>query len=82
MADLIDRQELLKRLNTKWEDAVTAIKKSPAVDAEPVKHGRWIRNNIDRPMFAICSECKTVWYNEYNHCPHCGAKIDLEVEAC
>ena len=39
MADLIDRQALLKE---------------------------------------ICSECETVWYNEYNHCPNCGCKMDLE----
>lgn len=57
---------------------------APTVDAEPVKHGRW----IDDHDFAICSLCDRIIYDAYyefrdkndasfhNYCPYCGAKMD------
>ena len=53
-------------------------------ESVPVKHGRWKKfihsnNNITH----YCSECKAVFYKgcadqgEYNFCPNCGAKMDL-----
>jgi hypothetical protein len=60
----------------------------PAVDAEPVRHGRWIEP--DYVYFGakryICNQCKDdeYWENRYhnykeNYCPNCGARMDLEV---
>lgn len=58
----------------------------PAADVAPVKHGKWVE--YPRPHYFKCSVCKyTVPYRkayehngekEYNFCPHCGAKMDLE----
>ena len=54
------------------------IHELPTIDAELVRHGRW----IDTPIGTIeCSECG----HGYNlvgmfafYCPHCGAKMDLK----
>ena len=57
------------------------------VDAEPVRHGKWIREN----NYGIwkCSECGckinrryplkgNIW--NYYYCPNCGAKMDERKE--
>jgi hypothetical protein len=45
----------------------------PTIEAEPVKHGRWMY-----PFY--CSECGfTPYYSSdltYNYCPNCGARMD------
>lgn len=66
----------------------------PAVDAAPVKHGKWIYwpgwvgNHDKRIDDATCSICgfkhptvlnvKTPKDCLYKYCPECGAKMDLE----
>ena len=62
------------------------IGKAPAIEAEPVRHGRWELDKIvyDQDLFR-CSECgrKELVYNRhsrdmterYPYC-HCGAKMD------
>ena len=64
------------------EVALVLLKKAPAIEAEPVKHGRWIRVSGDNYQ---CSQCKAaVWVNKfnpitnYNYCWCCGAKMDGE----
>lgn len=55
-----------------------------ALEAEPIKHGRWIKLYHDNYK---CSECGAWWgsdyndevINDFNYCPNCGAKMD-EVE--
>lgn len=56
----------------------------PKVDAEPVRHGRWIENGPDW----VCSYCGMEFKDEIefikldydycmpHYCPHCGAKMD------
>ena len=62
-------------------DVVDIIADAPAVEAEPVKHGRWERQKyyggVRKGIVAriICSECG--YPNEKtNYCPNCGAKMD------
>lgn len=52
------------------------LEAAPTVDAEPVRHGRWI-NDTD-----TCSECGQYVYHgdSRNYCPNCGAKMDEEVD--
>ena len=58
----------------------------PTIEAEPVKHGRWVSDDSD--VLFHCSECETQistsWDYDcdemWNYCPHCGAKMDLEEE--
>ena len=56
-----------------------------AVDAEPMRHGRWIQVKT-APSYHYCSYCKsthkmTMSCNKYvllKYCPNCGAKMDGE----
>ena len=55
------------------------VRMQPTIDAEPVRHGRWIHdvNNLYG-----CSECRvreTMSHRHMkNYCPNCGAKMDVE----
>lgn len=60
----------------------------PTVDAEPVRHGRFIGTEYDgyadgNPVYYEwkCSECGCVFEDEeptYNYCPNCGADMKGE----
>lgn len=61
------------------------IASTPVVDAEPVRHGRWIQSKTV-PSYHSCSYCKrahnmpkscNVYVLPY-YCMDCGAKMDLE----
>ena len=61
------------------------INEAPTVDAEPVRHGRWIMADeyCNHAKEFQCSACgNTVEYDyytrfcEYDFCPNCGAKMD------
>ena len=60
---------------------IDLVEQLPAVDAEVVRHGRWVSNEIPESMLSKCSECG-ITYGAYsfNYCPNCGAKMDAEVE--
>lgn len=68
---------------TEVRDKVRAL---PTVDAEPVRHGKYIGTEFDGyadgcPVYYEwkCSECGCVFEEEeptYNYCPNCGAKMD------
>lgn len=64
-----------------WESAlVMAIE---ALKAEPIKHGHWLKLYHGNYK---CSECGDWWgsdyndevINDFNYCPHCGAKMVKE----
>lgn len=59
----------------------------PAVDAAPVKHGKWEGKQLDnfKKYQVACSNCGWIGienydsYNDpsdFNYCPNCGAKMD------
>jgi len=54
-----------------------ALKELPAVDAVPVRRGKWLLGgkcsecNGDAPFYPMAST-----YYESKYCPHCGAKMD------
>lgn len=63
----------------------------PAADVEPVRHGRWVRteddwNSLTTFQCTVCGEEFCFEIDEdlellnYNYCPNCGAKMDLEDE--
>lgn len=63
------------------------IDRMPAVDAEPVRHGRWGApevvgyDGVNVIWARPCSECG--YENRYyatHYCANCGAKMDAEVE--
>ncbi|MBQ2175620.1 MAG: hypothetical protein II453_11385 [Alphaproteobacteria bacterium] len=48
-----------------------------ALKAEPIRHGKWIHNDIMETD--ICSCCHTLLECDvrgFNYCPYCGAKMD------
>ena len=65
------------------------IERQPAVDAEPIRSGKWvpevgirpITKKVDKTGRVLCSKCgfATSAYN-FNYCPGCGAKMEEESE--
>jgi len=57
-----------------WKEDIDAM---PTVDAEPVRHGKWIEKSTGGEHFWCCSECGYVeWDAPNNYCPQCGARMD------
>lgn len=65
-----------------WTYNVTVkacIDAQPTIDAEPVRHGKWIEKCTGGWHFYCCSECGYVeWDAPNNYCPNCGARMDEE----
>ena len=93
MEDLISRENVMGRLllhaaaladvelfsiASGIEDAMSVVRDAPAVDAEPVRHGRW--EKAKAAFHKKCSCCGSVLHmpRERNYCPDCGAKMDLD----
>ena len=90
--EYIERETLLHKI--RWassaEEAVMSVRRIPAADVAPVRHGEWIGvdtsywrwyHDTARPVFSKsfrCSECgrKTIIREKF--CPSCGAKMDKE----
>ena len=95
---LIDRGKLLMQMmhkfhyelpdgcnNPLYGDVIKVIEDAPLIEAESVRHGRWIHTDLANHWYGKdeCSECT---YHEkdrsdlshLNYCPNCGAKMDKE----
>lgn len=97
MTKLINDDKLKHQLNWMYshgevsiEGIYKAIDEMPAEDAEPARHGHWIRIHAD-PLGCTdsfrCSECRSYIRLDspinnpgYHFCPICGAIMDGEVE--
>lgn len=91
MPELIYRESLLELLrdceavthSVGYSDMIAIIEDIPTIDAEPVRHGRWVND-------VFCSECKrfpvdvsvSISNREltkyFSRCPHCGAVMDAQ----
>lgn len=72
----------------KWAVLVGDIDDAPTIEAEPVRHGRWIDGadsfGAERGKFRVCSWCNTCFPRDdaivppayWQGCPNCGAKMD------
>lgn len=65
---------------------VDVIEREPAVDAVPVRHGRWIKRGYacgeNEYECSVCHE--TEWRtsaSRMKYCMFCGAKMDLKGES-
>ena len=93
MDDLIYRDELIKAYLAAHKGppggALKLIQEAPAVDAEPVRRGKWLYHKVSRigntciehVQTEKCSVCKRYITTPFaygrtvnNYCPHCGAK--------
>lgn len=73
MEDFLREEVVLK---TVYKDLFDFIKRIPAADVAPVRHGRWILIETDEEQFFFCSECENKEYWESDFCPACGARMD------
>ena len=73
-----------------WMDAMDYIEDAPTIDAQPVKHGRFVfekgdyRNTVDGYRCTSCGETyhtKVPYFSEYKFCPNCGAKMGGDADA-
>lgn len=84
MGDEFDEKDVL--INKGLKIALKDIKRQPAADVQPMKHGRWTKD--EKGVFHHCSECGgetfrdvDSWgleYQEYctDYCHHCGTRMD------
>lgn len=80
---LIDADEALRLMSGwDWQELYLpahfkefVLDECKTIDAEPVRHGRWIENGNGN---IICSQCLCIKLGgQSNYCPECGAKMDL-----
>ena len=62
-------------IQTGYEIAIELIKRQPTIDAEPVRHAKWIEYPTADGMNQ-CSVCGVLRFGESNYCPECGARMD------
>ena len=81
---LIDEKEALEKINEipdRQMNGVTvakALAQCKTIEAEPVRHGRWIYINGREYLGSHCSNCQK-WYDyKHNYCPNCGTRMDGE----
>ena len=65
-----------------YNDAFVDVMNAPTIEAEPVRHGKWVFNPSDalEAMFAKpkCSECGFESADGGNYCPNCGCRMDTK----
>ena len=73
--------------NRGLKTALSYIKKTPTADVQPVKHGRWIKQegfwNKNTVKCSLCGNYLDMngvngGRSDANYCPNCGARMDLE----
>ena len=83
--EYIERQTLLHKI--RWassaEEAVMSVRRIPAADVTPVRHGQWRWITYDaNPKIGNwhCTYCNRIpkSFQKEDFCPNCGAKMDLE----
>ena len=97
--DLISRSALLEAIRgdhppfydgqdvANWQEK--CINEAPTVDAEPMRHGKWLFSDYDYFTCSVCGgqyftgadstkDAKAMLENNayYPYCPHCGARMD------
>ena len=91
---LVDTQDVFNVLSDYYHHSThvqhlalqEALNKVPTVDAEPVRHGKWIYGNEFHWYTASCNRCgykrttdiKAANWNAWKYCPNCGARMDKE----
>lgn len=77
-----------KRYTEGFNDALmrfrSMLSTSTTIEAEPVKHGRWLEVQEEQWLVESlvtigyeCSECgNSEGWNKMNYCPNCGAKMN------
>ena len=89
LAYLLDKNGPYDYFTDGYDEAVSTVEEFLSADVAPVVHGRW--DDSGRYTFpgggtaVRCTECgcaltvSEYHLNNWNYCPVCGAKMDLEV---
>ena len=81
----IDDEDFIEGYNTAIKDIREAIKELPAIEAEPVRHGRFVFEKGDGKTCLdgwICTACKfgyhtnVPYFADFKYCPACGSRMD------
>jgi hypothetical protein len=59
--------------------AVDDLQYFPTIEAEPVRHGRWIFGHSRTSSWMVCSICRKSQSGQtacFSFCPNCGARMD------
>ena len=88
-ADALPRHKQLEAFgNGQYEDVEIVygndIDNASTIEAEPVKHGWWVRDGIDKWRCSVCGVGDNYAYAwsvggaklQDNYCPNCGAKME------
>lgn len=60
-----------------FADEIAELATDP-IEAEPVRHGRWLINKEDGWItIAPCSVCGGVQDVDFPYCPNCGAQMEV-----
>ena len=79
---LSNANPLDRRARAAFSEVLARVKTMLDIDAVPVVHGQWLRENIrEKSYLRVCSVCKKIAYFcgegcSYLYCPNCGAKMD------
>lgn len=75
MGDLISRKALIERYGEPCHSFLDVIETMPAIDAEPVRHSKWVCRT---PGVFSCGECLglALGNRPTRYCPDCGARMD------
>lgn len=92
--DVLDWEDCPNGFSDVYDKAriIDAIDEQPTIEAEPIKHGKWIwvedvpleegQTEYDRESFYQCSECDAYDLRlkdcHADYCWSCGAKMDLD----
>lgn len=78
--DMIRRDALLEFARNHIDGKIDAndIARFPYANAEPVRHGRWIKHGF--ADIWRCTKCGRYAGDNSAYCPNCGAKMNAEVE--
>ena len=73
---------------------LSVIAKMLPIDAEPVRHGRWVKDKERNTYCSVCDcyipavHCRQDYQDDFSewdeeidetdYCPHCGAKMDAK----
>lgn len=86
---VIDTVNEFKGKNRKTDLGIKLVEEivsiAPTVDAEPIRHGKWINDNIDKWKCSLCQKGDIYAFKwsvdegyelQDNYCPNCGASME------
>lgn len=84
--DVLDWQDCYNGFSDTYDKAmiIGEIDEQPTIEAEPVRYGKWIEDDIDKWRCSVCQKGDVYAFSwsisegyelQDNYCPHCGAKM-------